>query len=205
MFTKYTCSIIRIGFSSVLFLFLFTILVSEAQVVTPRGAAPVVEIRNIELRFHEYNDRLGRGEAGSRTFSKGRWGKIDIEFATRRDWIDEVEFKCYVLLSNYGRRVMLTGSVTCVYVKQGARHYAALFIYPNAIERYGGRIEGIAVEAYYSDALVDFKTAHGRAVARRGEKWWHKYSGITGSIVNWMYTPLRRDGIEDYELVKVEH
>ncbi len=205
MFKKYSYSTVRIGFSSVLLFLLFAVVVSQAQVVTPRTTAPVVEIRSIDLTFHDSNGQLGRGSAGSHTFSKGRWGKIDIEFATRRDWIDEVEFKCYVLLSDNRRRVMLTGSVTCVHVKGGAGHYAALFIYPNAIERYGGRIEGIAVEAYYLNALVDLRTTHRRNVAKRGEKWWTKYSPITGSIVNWIYTPLRRDGIDDYELVKVEH
>ncbi len=205
MFKKYSRSIIKIGFPSVLLLLLFAILVSQAQVATPRRTAPVVEIRSIDLTFHDYNDELGRGSAGSHNFSKGRWGKIDIEFTTRRDWIDEVEFKCYVLLSDNRRTVMLTGSVTCVHVKEGAGHYAALFIYPNAIERYGGRIEGIAVEAYYLNTLVHLKAVQSKALARRGEKWWTKYSPITGSIVNWMYTPLRRDGIDDYELVKVEH
>ena len=122
--------------------------------------------------------------------------RILIQFSTRPQWIDELRFDCFVLMRDRNNRTLLTGSVTCIYVKAGQQHLACIFLPPNVLERYG-RAEAVGVECYYQNSAVsDY------AVPRTSRKWWQDYTGVPDTMVPWFYTPFARDGIERYEQVK---
>lgn len=120
-----------------------------------------------------------------------------IQFTTEPAWIDEIRFDCYVLMRSGNERTLLTGSVTCLYVQAGRRHLAAIFVPPNVLERYGRRVEAVAVECSYQNSEIsDY------SVPRTSRKWWQDYTGVPDTMVTWFYTPFLRNGAEAYEQVK---
>ena len=124
--------------------------------------------------------------------------RILIRFTTETAWMDEVRFDCHVLMREANQMTLLTGSVTCLYVQAGRQHLAAIFVPPSIMERYGGRVERVAVECYYQNSVVTDYT-----IPRTARKWWQQYTAVPDAMVTWFYTPFLRDGVEAYEQVKI--
>jgi len=169
---------------------------ARAAEVAPRQRT--VQIDTVSVGYLPNNARTRLSDMGYSTPRRESWMRILIQFTTQPDWMDEVRFDCYVLLRDGNRRTMLTGSVTCVNVEQGRRHLVSIFVRPNAIERYGGRVEAVAVECYYQNVVVtDY------LIPRTTRKWWEEYTGVPDTMVTWFYTPFLRDGVERYEQIKI--
>ncbi len=165
------------------------------------AAAPArrtVEIESLTVDYLPNNATTRLSDMGYSTPRRGSWMRILIQFTTYPDWVDDVRFDCYVLLRETNRRTMLAGSVTCVNVQAGRRHLASLFIHPNLLERYGRRVEAVAVECHYQNSPVtDY------SIPRTNRKWWQEYTGLSDTMVNWFYTPFLRDGAQRYEQIKI--
>jgi hypothetical protein len=144
------------------------------------------------LNSHDMSDRFQEG-----AFS-GNWAKMDVEFTTYRDWEDQIEFNFYLLLKDKDGFKMLKGVTTVIYVARGKKHYAVMYGYPNAIARYGGDVQAMAVEAVVNGKVVSF---HAEPKVR--EQWWKEHTPIGGAIVDWIYTPMKRSGVEAYELIRI--
>jgi len=157
-----------------------------------------VQVTSLFVTYLDNDATVRLSDLGSSTYRRGSWMRILVEFATQPNWIDELRFDCHVLLRGGNGGTMLTGSVTCIYVRSGPRHMASFFIHPNTMERYGGRIEAVGVECYYQNALVsDY------SIPRTTRKWWQDYSGVQDTMLPWFCTPFSREGAERYEQVKV--
>lgn len=167
---------------------------------TPPSAAPAqrtAEISSLLVSYLPNGARTRLSDTGASTLRRGSWMRILIQFTSRPAWIDEIRFDCYVLMRDRNTRTLLTGSVTCVYVKAGRQHLAAIFVPPSVVERYG-RPEYVAVESYVENTVVSDYT-----VPRTSRKWWQDYTGVPDTMVSWFNTPFLRDGIERYEQVKI--
>lgn len=183
----------------------FTTCLSQQPVrpaaVRPLEAAPprrTVEIESLSVGYLPNNANTRLSDMGYSTPRRGSWMRILIQFTTYPDWVDEVRFDCYVLLREANRRTMLAGSVTCVNVQAGRRRLASLFVHPNVLERYGRRVEAVAVECYYQNSPVsDY------SIPRTNRKWWEEYTGVPDTMVNWFYTPFLRDGAQRYEQIRI--
>lgn len=170
---------------------------ARAAEVAPRQRT--VQIDTVSVGYLLNSARTRLSDTGYSTPRRGSWMRILIQFTTQPDWTDEVRFNCYVLLRDTNRRTMLTGSVTCVNVERGRQRLVSIFVRPNAIERYGGRVEAVAVECYHQNVVVaDY------LIPRSTRKWWEEYTGVPGTMVTWFYTPFLRDGVERYEQIKIE-
>ena len=139
-------------------------------------------------------DRLQEG-----AFS-GNWGKIDVEFTTLPEWTDEVTFNFYLLVKGKESYTVLCGSTTAIFVARGQKHYVVMYAYPNAIARYGGEATAIAVEAVVKGQVASVVTN-----PRSKDEWWKSkdVKRAEDVMVDWMFTPMRSNGAEGYELVKV--
>ena len=144
------------------------------------------------LDSHDMSDRFQEG-----AFS-GNWAKMDVEFTTRREWEDQIEFNFYLLLQDKDGFKMLKGVTTVIYVARGRKHYAVMYGYPNAIARYGGNVQAMAVEAVVNGKVVAF---HAEPKVR--DRWWKEHTPIGGAIVDWIYTPMKRTGVDAYELIRI--
>jgi len=126
-----------------------------------------------------------------RTTSPGRtstratdWWRVVVEFETRPDWIDELEFIYYVYLkdqSNKNAEVMFRGGVTYVNIPKG-RHLSDMFLHPSTLERMG-RVEQVAVIVKHKGAVVAIESS------AQTPNWWERFSPLDGVLLNRAQTP----------------
>lgn len=201
-------------------LFLSIVLLSgPAFCAAPRASAPV-EITDMRISWVGPESSISPKEKGQRSFWKGgtptsstahgirnrrlegasvgNWGKMDVEFTTNVEWADEIEFRFYLLLKDKGEFKMLTGKTTVIYVAAGKGHYVVMYAYSNAIARHGGDVQGLGVQAVYNGKVVSEKSIPKNLKGR----WWEELTPIGGAVVDWFYTPMKRQGLEAYEFVK---
>ena len=167
----------------------------HGQDQTAAAATNVLAIKDIDLGYVRNNSRERVLSSGSGNYTRGRWARVEVVFSTAAEYIDQIEFKYYLLMSD--RRSMLTGSQTCMYVKKDKWHYTCIYVYPNATERYGGSIIGVAVEVYVGDKRVALEV-----IGERSQQWWNTMKAIPESMVNWQMTPFDRRGVEKFESLK---
>jgi hypothetical protein len=165
-----------------------------AEAVARRGA---VQIDGLMVTYFPNRANIRLSDTGSSTYRRDSWMRILIQFSSQPEWADEVRFDCYVLMRDGTSDILLTGSVTCTFVKAGRRHLACVFVPPAVLERYGGNVRGVAVECnYQNDVASDY------SIPRTTRKWWQDYTAVPNVMVSWFHTPFLRDGIESFELVK---
>ena len=201
-----------------IFLFIVSTVLSTAAYCAAQPTTPV-EITAVRLSWVGIESNVSPKEKGQRSFWKGgkpptasdytatdrmrevvasgNWGKMDVEFNTYRQWEDTIEFRFFLLLKDKDGFRMLTGTTTVLYVAQGKGHYAVMYAYPNAIARYGGEAQAIAVQA-----VVNGKVVSAASDPKANKPWWEEHSPISGAIVDWFFTPMSRSGVDGYELIK---
>lgn len=187
----------KASFLSIFIVIIFASIYAHSQ--EARQARPVgpVIIRKIELSYVRNKSREQVTDRGTTDFARNRWGKIEVTFKTTAEFIDQIEFRYYLLMRN--RRFVLTGSQTCMYVRKGNAHLTCIYVYPNAVEKYGGGILGIAVETYIDGKLVSLVVK-----GEKSQRWWETDKDIPDVMVNWHMTPFRRTGVEKYEPLKAQ-
>jgi len=125
------------------------------------------------------------------------WWRVEVEYDTKPDWIDQLEFTYYVYMkdqSNKGAEVMFRSSVTYVNVKKG-RHYSDMFLHPNTLLRMG-RVEQVAVVIKMGGAIVATKST------AQTPNWWDRYRPVEGVLLSRAQTPFALVSYDLYEQVK---
>jgi len=169
----------------------------RSQDESAQPQADTIKVDDIRVGYIRNSAGERVSNMDSSVYTKNRWTKVEVRFTTRPEYIDQLEFRYYLLMRD--RRSMLTGSQTCMYVKKGRRHYTCIYVYPNAVERYGGGVLGVAVKVY-----VNGQETALYVVGEKSRRWWDTLEPISGSMVNWQMTPFDRRGVEKYESVKAE-
>jgi hypothetical protein len=127
-----------------------------------------------------------------------RWLRIEVEFDSQPEWADDVQLKYYVLMGTGREARMFAGEVTHVNVARGARHYSAMFMHPNAVQRYGrGQVQAVAVQLFHQSRLIDQDSS-----PPTRERWWERYTPVSGFLLNPMQTPWSVIAHERYEALK---
>jgi len=120
-------------------------------------------------------------EPGTEIMPRSQWLELRSEFRTDKDWIDEVEFKYYLLMDQSNARMLppgaaraniLTGKVTYEDVPKHSRHTSTMFLSPVKLMRYGKplawRVEvtiggkPVAMEEKVPASLKGFQTRPGK-------------------------------------------
>lgn len=112
------------------------------------------------------------------------WWRVVVEFETRPDWIDELEFTYYAYVkdqSNKNAEVMFRGGVTYVNIPKG-RHLSDMFLHPGTLERMG-RVEQVAVVVKHKGAVVAIDST------AQTPNWWERFSPLDGVLLNRAQTP----------------
>jgi len=125
------------------------------------------------------------------------WWKVVVEYETKPDWVNEIEFIYYVYMkdqSNKGAEMMFSSSVTYVNVKKG-RHYSDMFLHPNTLARMG-RVEQVAVVIKVGGVVVGMEST------AKTPNWWDRYAPIRGVLLNRTQTPFSLIDFDMYEQVK---
>lgn len=179
--------------------FLIPALLSFAQAPAPTATGPfkVRSIRQQLVTAPDYRAMVQGG--GTRTASLAdKWLKVETEFDSGPDWADDVQLKYFVLMGKDRSARMFTGETTYVNVAKGARHLSAMFAHPNTVQRYGnGQVEAVAVQIFYKGQLIDQESA-----PPTRERWWERYTPVTGFLLNPQQTPWSLISYDTYEALK---
>jgi len=130
-----------------------------------------------------------------------KWLQVEVEFESKPEWADDVQIKYYVLMGKGQEARLFVGETTHVDVPHGSRHYSAMFMHPNTVERYGrGQIEAVAAQIFYKNLPVDQNS-----VPPMGARWWEKYTPTPGYLLVPQQTPWILTSYDRYEAVKAAH
>ena len=173
---------------------------------TGRGDFTIKDIHQVQVPAPSYGDG---GLGGHPSTLYRMWLKIEVEFASRPEWADDVQVKYYVLLEDKTKGkpedYLLEGELTHINVAKGGIHFSAMFIHPNTLKRYGGGVgEMVTARIFYKGVLVSSKT-----ISATGPKpetsWWDKYSPLSGCLLAPQDTPWAPIANEHFEAVKSTH
>jgi hypothetical protein len=171
-----------------------TAAVTEAQ---QRADFKIRNIRRVQTEAPNYG---GTGDLGGFPSTMARqWYKIEVQYESQPDWSDDVQLKVYVLLGTGRDARMFVGDVTHVDVQKGTQHYAGFFIHPNTLKRYGaGQVQAVAVQLFYQNRLQDMASD-----PPSQERWWEKYTPVTGFVRNPLETPWAPISAQRFEASKM--
>jgi hypothetical protein len=113
---------------------------------TPPAASELIRLRGVsaETTFSPDFSYSLRGRSTQRD-GRANWLKVEAEFATAPNWIDEITFTFYVVLRGNANDLpegarennLFSGTVTYIHVPQSRRMVANMFLDPNTLARYG--------------------------------------------------------------------
>ncbi len=160
-----------------------------------------------------------RDEPGiSKTGKAPQWRRINVEYQTMPEWIDELKIDFIVVTLKVEREEGKTvqkysvyrKSVTYIDIEEGRSHFASAFLHPNAEKRYGSTVavavilsvDGVKVEEYGEVAPAVSKIF--------GENWWNNprimESDVliprSGYLLNKKESPFVFMNIDSYEVIK---
>jgi hypothetical protein len=174
---------------------------AHAQMRPPQQAnlERMFEIRRITydlVRAPRYREAVTGASSGSSI--SDRWLMVEVEFSTELEWTDDLMVKFTVLMGEGREMRMFGGSLTHIDIKRGSRHFSAMFMHPNAVERYGrNKVQGVYVELWYK----------GQRVARAVEpttnvQWWEGREPTTGVLLSPKESPWSLIAHERFEAIK---
>jgi len=164
---------------------------------TPSGSSDILRIRKMTPSTKSKTPIFKTAIQGQAQAAQSAWWRVEVEYDTKPDWIDQLEFIYYVYMkdqSNKGAEVMFRSSVTYVNVKKG-RHYSDMFLHPNTLLRMG-RVEQVAVVIKVNGAVVATKST------AKTPNWWDRYRPVEGVLLNRAQTPFALVSYDLYEQVK---
>lgn len=127
-----------------------------------------------------------------------RWLRVEAEFSTDLEWADDLTVKYFVLMGEGREMRLFGGELVHINVKRDRRHFSAMFMHPNAVERYGrNKVQGVYVELWYKGQRVS------RAVEPSTKaQWWEGNQPMTGVLLSPQDTPWSLVAHERYEAIK---
>lgn len=162
---------------------------------------------------YEYRDTGFPGSKGTRR----DWARIELNYQTAPDWIDQHSITFYVLMRNKNvpkpktpeepvqtEYVLLRGSVSYMLVQKG-KHLSDVYIHPSVLERYGD-IVAIGAEMSYGDEEVSRGDISSKSGLSKAHLWWRevgkseKVTSRDGLLLKKSKTPFALVNYWDYDM-----
>lgn len=157
----------------------------------PGRGADVVNLRKAP-QSEKVKTPIYRTAMASQSSGGLDWWRGVVEFETKEDWVDELEFTYYAYVEDQSNRntpLMFRATVTYVNIPKG-RHTSDVFLHPNSVKRMGIPKQ-VAVIVKYRGAVVATENTSSRA------SWWDQYPPVDGVLLNRAMTPF---AVLDYDL-----
>lgn len=174
-----------------------TTALAQMQRPAAGGKSDVIRIRKLhtpeKIKTPVFKTAI-QGQASAR---RPDWWHVVVEYETKPDWIDELEFTFYTYIedqSNKGAPVMFRATVTYVNIRKG-RHMADVFLHPNTVERMGP-VKQIAVVVKHLGAVAATESTATKA------NWWDGFPPVDGVLLNRWQTPFEVIDYDLYEAIK---
>lgn len=145
----------------------------------------VIRLRN--LSWSRVNTPDYSVTASERSTRMKQWTRIEVRYETAPEWIDDLEFRFFVVVNNpkkpaEERHLMFTRNVQYIDIARGRDKMSTIFLRPNTVDRHGD-VERVAVEVYYRGERAGFLSSTrddqrewwtlpgAKAMARTGYLW----------------------------------
>ncbi|MBI1884147.1 MAG: hypothetical protein HYS08_08090 [Chlamydiae bacterium] len=185
-------------FVFVLIAFLSASVASFAQYGTKSAGGLHIKKIRVDTLAHGHSGFEGfepQGLAGlSQTALRGKWGKVEVEYSSSIDWLDEVQLTFYVLAQG---GTVFKERMTQVNVAGGPSHYAAFYLHPTTLQRFG-EIQKVAVEISVAGENQD--TDQWPQTSRK--EWWNQYPVKEGLLKKVTETPFALSEADPHEDMK---
>lgn len=169
------CSLV--GLVGVTILFCLSPLTAPAQQTKP-GDFKINSIRQYTRKAPDYGG-TGTTLGGQGGWASEPWWYVEVDFTSEPDFADDVTLRYYVVIGEGRELRMFTGETTHINVKKGRRHYAAMFMHPSTVDRYGqGKVAAVAVQLYHQGRLMD-QASDPNARSR----WWETMTPTPGFLL----------------------
>lgn len=128
------------------------------------------------------------------------WYQMTLHFDTHPEWLDDLDFRCYVLLKGKPgaggiQHMLLRGDTTLVNVAKG-KHKCDFFVHPSTLMRYG-EVESVAVVLSKSEQVIGMLSQPPSA-----KRWWEDYQPVPNMVLKRSDTPWALINYDDNEQVK---
>ena len=151
-------------------------------------------------------DFLSKGQSGfdgiqsqglgglTTTSASGKWARIEVQYTSLNEFADEITIEFYVLTQS---NAILKGSITQNNIFRGKHHFAAVFLHPTTLQRFGA-IKRVAVQISYSSEIKD--SAEWPRASHK--EWWTQSPAKEGYLKKVFQTPFILDQPGRYEDTK---
>ncbi|MCX7008338.1 MAG: hypothetical protein NTY53_14005, partial [Kiritimatiellaeota bacterium] len=130
------------------------------------------------------------------------WYQMTLHFDTHMEWMDDLDFRCYVLLkakpgagAGAAQHMLLRGDTTLVNIAKG-KHKCDFFVHPSTMARYG-EVEAVAVVVSKADQVIGMLSQPPSA-----KRWWEDYQPVPNMVLKRSDTPWAMINYDDFEQVK---
>jgi hypothetical protein len=154
-----------------------------------------VKISGGKVQTPEY--QISKSQFKARTRD---WFRIETQYETKPDWVDELSFKYYVAVKAKDggkgpKYVLFSGDVTYINIEAG-KHKSDMYIHPSTLARYGD-VERVAVVISVQGRMEAMES-----LPASNQRWWEQLTPVDGMLLNRMQTPFAMLYFDDYEAVK---
>ena len=182
----------------VLIVVVLTFYASEVHCASKQSDQPAT-IKAVSVIYLPHTSDVSAAETRSKSSASRNWGKLEVTFAVKEDFVDSLKVEYFVLMKNM--KSVLTGSQECLFVQGGDWRYTAMFAHPNLLLRYGGSVLGVYVRISIKGTVVATKLIQ----PKLNYKWWERNDMLVpDTLVNWHVTPFSRIGIEKFVSLKIK-
>lgn len=177
---------------------------SEEEIVTIRKLIGLG--KQGKIKTPQYRTNVSGGTKPER-----EWVQITVTYDTAPDWIDELTFQYHVLAlttTKEGKKSysLFRDTVRYVDIERGRGHESTMFLWPNAIKRFG-ELMAVAVEISHEGKVVAEKSDHPKNIP---EGWWKRPEVVenemvtirNGYLLNRSQSPFAFINMDDYESIK---
>ncbi len=159
------------------------------------------EINNVR-QFYRNAPSYGASASslgGNGSWSSDQWLIIDVDFGSDLEWADDIQLKFFVLIGERASDAkLLTGQLSLLNVEKGSRHFAAMFVHPSTLKRYGrGKVKAVAVQLFHQNRLMAQESD-----PKTKQRWWEQYSPSPGFLLTPAESPWSVLGHERYEAIR---
>lgn len=132
-------------------------------------------------------------------FRARQWFRVEVQYETAPEWVDEANVTFYVLMKNTGGKgnpyTLFRGSVDYVNIEKGV-HKANIYMHPSTLARYG-KVERVGCVIRPQGGRIVMESEPASA-----QRWWEEFPPTDGYLLNRMQTPFAMLNFDDYEAIK---
>jgi hypothetical protein len=160
-----------------------------------------------------------RDEPGiSKSGKAPQWRRINVEYQTTPDWIDELKIDFIVVTlkveredgKNVQKYSVYKKSVTYIDVEKDRNHFASAFLHPNVEKRYGTTVAVAVILNVDGVKIEEYGEVESSVRKIFGENWWNNprimesdvLTPRSGYLLNKKESPFVFMNIDSYEVIK---